>query len=264
MSPRIAVVTGASGGIGKGVAALLAGEGYIVYDVSRSGTDESGIRHITCDVCDTAEVDAAVRRIADEAGSIDLLINNAGMGVSGAAEFTAFADAKYLFDVNFFGAAAVVRSAVPFMRAGGGGRIINISSVAADIPIPFQSYYSASKAALSSFSLSMCSELKPFGIDVTAILPGDTATGFTASRRKDHDGDDVYNGRISRSVGVMERDEQNGASAAYVSKKIVHIAHKKTIRPIYAVGLKYKMFLLLVKLLPRAISNRIVYMLYAR
>jgi len=264
MSPRIAVVTGASGGIGKSVAELLAGSGYIVYDLSRSGTDADGIRHITCDVNDAVAVDMAMRRIADEFGRIDLLINNAGMGISGAAEFTELSHAKYLFDVNFFGCVAAVQSAAAIMRVSGGGRIVNISSVAADVPIPFQSFYSASKAALSSFSLALRSELRPFNIDVVAILPGDISTGFTASRKKCHDGDDIYSGRISRSVAVMERDEQNGIPVDYAAKKIARIALKKTTRPTYVIGFKYKLFVLAIKLLPRVFSNWIVRMIYAR
>ena len=264
MNSPVAVVTGASGGIGKGVASLLSGYGYTVYDLSRSGKDGDGIRHITCDMSSAPDVSEAMSRIAEEAGHIDLLINNAGMGVSGAAEFTAFDNAKYIFDVNFFGPVAAAQSVIPVMRAAGGGRIINISSVAAHVPIPFQSYYSASKSALYSFSLALRSELIPFGIDVTCILPGDIATGFTASRRKDHDGDDLYSGRIGRSVAVMERDEQSGISAGYAAKKIALIALKKNTKPAYVVGLKYKFFVILVKLLPRSVSNRIVGLLYAR
>ena len=149
----------------------------------------------------------------DREGHIDVVINNAGFGISGAIEYTDTEEAKKQFDVNFFGMVRVNRAVLPIMHRQGYGRIINMSSVAAPIAIPFQAYYSASKAAVRTYSMELYSEVKPYGIEVCTIMPGDVATGFTAARRKSPAGDDAYGGRISRSVAVMEHDEQTGITA---------------------------------------------------
>ena len=167
--------------------------------------------HLQADVTDETQVNAAVAEILRREGRIDILINNAGFGISGAVEFTPPQEARRQFDVNFFGMVNMNRAVLPVMRQQGGGRIVNMSSVAAPIAIPFQAYYSASKAAVRTYSLALASEVRPFGIEVCVIMPGDISTGFTAARRKSCGGDDVYNGRIARSVAVMEHDERTGS-----------------------------------------------------
>ena len=144
---------------------------------------------------------------------IDVLINNAGFGISGAVEFTTTEDAQHQLDVNFFGMVRMNRQVLPVMRRQCYGRIVNLSSVAGAIPIPFQTYYSASKAAINSYTMALANEVKPFGIQVCCVQPGDIRTGFTAAREKNPEGDDIYGGRIARSVAGMERDEQNGMDA---------------------------------------------------
>ena len=135
-------------------------------------------------------------------------------------------EARRQFDVNFFGMVNMNRAVLPIMRQQGGGRIVNMSSVAAPIAIPFQAYYSASKAAVRTYSLALASEVRPFGIEVCVIMPGDIATGFTAARRKSCDGDVVYHGRIARSVAVMEHDEQTGMSAEYAGQFVARRADR--------------------------------------
>lgn len=140
-----------------------------------------------------------------EQGRIDILINNAGFGISGAVEFTQTEEAMRLFDVNFFGMVRMTEKVIPYMRENGGGRIVNISSVAAVVPIPFQTYYSASKAAISSYSMALANEVGRFGIRVSAIMPGDISTGFTDARKKITEGDDVYRGSVSVPSGRWRR-----------------------------------------------------------
>lgn len=259
----MAVVTGGSSGIGKAVCLQLLKKGYAVYEFSRKGDDAAGeVRHINCDVTDPVAVENAVKRVVANSGRIDLLVNNAGFGISGAVEFTDLEEAKRLFDVNFFGAVSVIKAVVPHMRGAGGGRIINIGSVAGGLAIPYQAFYSCGKAAINSLTLALRNELKQFGISVCALLPGDVHTGFTANRQKSAEGDDVYGGKISRAVAVMERDELNGMKPETLGKKTARLAGKRRVKPFYSCGFKYKVFLFLAKILPRGFSNYIVGKIY--
>lgn len=264
MKHNIAVVTGGSSGIGLYTAQALRDAGCVVYALSRRAFSCDGIHHICADVTDEAAVRAALQQIMNEDGKIDIVVNCAGFGISGAVEFTALSEAKSQFDVNFFGMVNVNKAAISHMRSHGGGRLVNISSVAAVAHIPFQTYYSASKAAIESYTCALSNEVRPFGITVTCVQPGDIRTGFTAARRKSVQGDDVYEGRISRSVAGMEKDEQNGMSPETAGNYIAKIALKRSVKPIYTLGLGYKCLSILCKLLPCRFRNWIVGLLYAR
>ncbi len=264
MNRIIAVVTGASSGIGKQTALALRDAGCIVYDLSRRNIPEDGIIHIKTDVTNENEVISSVNKISEECGKIDIVINCAGYGISGAVEFTETKDAKSQFDVNFFGMVNINKAVIPVMRKNNSGRIINISSVAAVAHIPFQTFYSATKAATESYTCALNNEVKPFGISVTAVAPGDICTEFTNARKKSYAGDDVYNSRISRSVEGMEKDEQKGMSPESAGKYIAKIALKKNVKPLYTIGFGYKFLSVLCKIFPCRIRNGIVGMLYAK
>ena len=148
----VVLLTGGSSGIGQCTARYLAEAGCRVYELSRRDSSQPGIIHLTCDVTREEQVQAAVKTVAEREGRIDIVVNNAGFGISGAVEFTQTADAQRLLDVNFFGMVRVNRAVLPYMREAGRGRIVNLSSVAAVAPIPFQTYYSASKAAVNAYS----------------------------------------------------------------------------------------------------------------
>ena len=261
---KTAIVTGGSSGIGLATAIALHEEhGYDVYILSRREFNREGLRHIRADVSQEQDVIRAVETAAAEAGRIDLVVNCAGMGISGALEFTDLEAAKRLFDINFFGTVNVNKAAIPYLRASE-GRIINISSVAGVVPIPFQSFYSASKAAINSYSLALANELKPFGIAVCAVMPGDTATGFTAARVKSDQGDELYQGRISRSVEKMEKDEQSGTASSLSGKTIAKLALRRKLPPVYTIGFGYKLVNVLIRILPTGWSQKLIYGLYAR
>ena len=264
MEKKVAIVTGASSGIGRNTAKALSAEGCIVYDLSRRNIPNENINFIKTDVTDEENVKASVKLIIEKEGAIDIVVNCAGFGISGAIEFTSTDTAKAQFEVNFFGLVNVNKAVIPYMRKRGSGRIVNISSVAAVAHIPFQAYYSASKAAIESYSCALDNELKPFGISVTAIAPGDICTEFTSARKKCFEGDDVYGGRISRSVAGMESDEQKGMNPQYAGKYIAKIAMKNKVKPIYAIGFTYKCVCVLCKIVPCGIRNKIIGMLYAK
>lgn len=264
METKIAVITGGSSGIGYCTANALREKGCKVYEISRRESNADGIVHMSADVTDEKALQNVINEILHREGRIDILINNAGFGISGAVEFTELEDAKRLFDVNFFGTVNASKAVIPHMRSAGGGRIVNISSVAAPVPIPFQTYYSASKAAISSYSQALSNEIKPFGISVCAILPGDIKTGFTDARKKNPIGDDIYGGRISRSVETMEHDERNGMSPEKAGKYIAKIALRKRVKPLYAIGFAYKAASVIASILPCRLRNFVIGLLYAR
>ena len=197
-------------------------------------------------------------------GRIDILINNAGYGISGAIEFTPTEEAKKQFDVNFFGMVNVNRAVLPIMRRQHSGRILNLSSVAGQIAIPFQAYYSASKAAVLIYTMALANEVRCFGIHVTAIMPGDIHTGFTAARRKNVEGDDVYEGRITRSVAVMEHDELTGIEPEDAGGFIAKKAFTAFPAPAYTLGSTYALLLTLTRFLSRRVVNYVVGKLYIR
>ena len=261
---RVIVITGGTSGIGLETAKALAEEGCTVYELSRreSGADPR-VHHLRADVTDEAQCQAAVDEIVRREGRIDVLVNNAGFGISGAIEFTDTAEAQRQFDVNFFGMVRMNKAVIPVMRRQGGGRILSMSSVAAPIAIPFQAYYSASKAAVRTYTMALYSEVKPYGIEVCAIMPGDIATGFTAARRKNPDGDEAYGGRISRSVAVMEHDEQTGITAETAGKYVAEKAIQPRVPVLCTLGGKYKLFVFLTRLLPTKALVELVGKIYA-
>lgn len=260
---NIAVVTGGTSGIGRETALYLAENGCTVYELSRREEGVPGLRHIRADVTDEASVQSAVAQILEEAGHIDILVNNAGFGISGAVEFTDTADAQRQLDVNFFGMVRMNRAVIAAMRQQGSGRIVNLSSVAAPVPIPFQAFYSASKAAINSYTMALANEQRPFGITVCAVMPGDIKTGFTAARRKVAQGDEVYGGRIGRSVQRMEHDEQNGMDPAKAGAFVAKVALKGGHKPLYTIGFSYQAAVLLTKILPARPLNWLIGKIYA-
>ncbi len=262
MSEKIALVTGGRSGIGHAAAKALKKRGVTVYVFGRTPFTEEGLRFIQCDVTDEERVREAVGEIVSEAGRIDILVNNAGSGISGAIEFTELSDAKKQFDVNFFGTVNVTKAVLPHMRAQGGGRIVNLSSMAAPAAIPFQAFYSASKAAVNTYTEALRNEVRPYGITACAVMPGDIRTGFTAAREKSAAGDDEYGGRIQRSVEKMEKDEQGGVSPDRAGKLIAKLALRRSVKPLYAIDLVSKAEALLFKLMPGRLCNYIVGKMY--
>lgn len=257
---RVVVITGVSSGIGLELAKKFIGYGDKVFGLSRHEFALEGLNHIVCDVSFSDECKNAIEKVYEQEGRIDLLINNAGMGIAGSVENTTEADARKIFDVNFFGTFYMCKHALPYLRLSK-GRIINISSVASKLSIPYQAFYSASKASIDAISAGIRAEAKSFGVKVTTILPGDTKTGFTAARVKHDDG--VYDERFKKSIERMEKDEQNGMTSEYVAKVIFKTANKKR-PPIYkTVGVQYKIFVALAKVLPSRFVEWIVGKLYS-
>ena len=258
---RIVVITGASRGIGAACADSFLRNGDTVYALCRSKPDDPRIHHIPTDLTDAAQAASAIDSIITDAGRIDVLLLNAGMGISGSVEHTELSDAKLQFDVCYFGALRVLTPALPALR-NSKGMILFTSSVAAVTPIPFQAHYSACKAAINALSLALRNELRGTGIRVSAILPGDVKTGFTAARKKNEAGSELYPAML-RSVAKMEQDEQSGMSPQRIAERFLSVSMKKNPKPFYSVGLAYSAVCVLVKLLPARLAAWILGLMYA-
>ena len=181
---KVALVTGASSGIGQATAELLAKAGYTVYGTSRRGGNAGGAAFtmLSLDVTSDESVEAAVQELIRREGRIDLLVNNAGFGVAPAgAEESSIEQTKAIFDTNFFGIVRMTRAVLPHMRARGAGRILNIGSVLGFLPMPYGALYSATKHAIEGYSESLDHELRTLGIRVSVIEPAYTKTPFDAN-----------------------------------------------------------------------------------
>jgi NAD(P)-dependent dehydrogenase (short-subunit alcohol dehydrogenase family) len=181
VSPKpIALVTGASTGIGRASAEALARAGFTVFGTSRRPVKDGPrqVSMLTCDVTDDASVNSLVSTVLSQTGRIDVLVNNAGIGLLGGAEESSISQVQALFDVNLFGVMRVTNAVLPSMRQRGQGRIINISSVLGLIPAPYSAHYAATKHALEGYSESLDHETRAFNIRVALIEPAFTRSVF--------------------------------------------------------------------------------------
>ena len=234
-----------------------------MYNLSRTPSEVEGVTSLSCDVTNEENVVSCLREVAEKEGKIDLVLANAGFGISGAVEFTDADDAHRQFDVNFFGAFNLVKNSLPYLRETK-GRVLAVSSAAAVFSIPFQSFYSASKAAVASLMCATANEVKQFGVQAGYVQLGDVKTTFTASRKKDHRGDDVYGGVISRSVEKMEHDEQSGMSPETIAKAVYKVMTKRKMPLKTTVGASYKFLVFLAKILPLPFQNYVIAKLYMK
>lgn len=255
----VAIVTGASSGIGYQVCLQLLERGYTVYGISRRGTvpgagsdssagaDASRCFGISADVTDENALREAVAGVVAKEGRVDLLVANAGMGISGPIEFTDAEAAHKIMNVNFFGAFYAAKAVLPYMREQRDGCIVFTSSVAAPIAIPYQAFYSSTKSAINSMALALRNEVRDYNIRISAVMPGDSSTGFTDAREKQQN--DAYP-HCESAVAAMERDERGGIPPAKVASVIVKAATKKNPAPLYVAGFKYRLLLALYNILP--------------
>ena len=258
---RIVVITGASNGIGKAAAAAFSRFGDRVYNLSRHDPHDENSTFFACDVTDDAQCDAAIDAVIRDAGRIDVLVLNAGFGISGPIETTETAAMQRQFDVCLFGAIRVLKPALPALRKSH-GTILFTSSVAAVTPIPYQAFYSAAKAAINSVVMALRNELKGTGIRVAAVLPGDVKTDFTAKREKNAVNAALYPNEV-RSVARMEHDEQHGMSPDRIAKRFVKLSRQRNPKPFCSVGIAYSAVCVLIKFLPARFANWVLGKMYA-
>ena len=262
----VVLLTGGTSGIGLAAAEKFASRGWKVYELSRrEASSAAGGVHLRADLADRGSLEAAVAEVLRREGRIDALVNNAGMGIFGAAETTAESAMRRQFEVNFFGTVNLTQLVLPIMRGQGGGRIVNIASCAAFFPLPFQSFYSAAKAALVAWSRALSGEVAPFKIGVTVICPGDIKTGFTAARvsgrMKGGSGAALYDKAERHALDKAAESEQRGLDPEIVAEEIVRFAERKG--PLVAIpGWQYALLDRLARLLPRTLVSRLIAKLY--
>lgn len=257
---KVVVVTGTSSGIGNSTAQMLQQQGCIVCGLTRNAQREF---ELACDVSDRNRVQMCVEEIVARYGHIDCVVNNVGIGISGAIEYESEENIKKMLDVNLAGTINVIQCTLPYVKKTQ-GRYINIGSVAGELTIAFQTMYSVAKAGILALSEGLAMELKPFGVKVCCLQFGDIKTPFTAHRNKSFEGDDTqYNGRIARSVSRMERDETNGYSVEFASGQVVKLLKKIKLPVKYTAGAKYKFLLWLSRVLPYSLVQKILYSMYA-
>ena len=246
MTSPVALVTGASSGIGESTVHALLAHGFTVHAVARrvdrmAGLAELGAHVHSMDVTDDASMVAGIERIVADHGRLDVLVNNAGYGSFGAVEDVPIDEARRQFEVNLFGLARLVQLSTPHMREQGSGRIVNISSVGAKFYEPFGAWYHATKFAVEGFSDSLRMELRPFGIQVVLVEPGPIRTEWNEIARDsllERSGEGAYGSYARRAFEVMRRfDEPSRASTPEeVADKIVKAATVSRPAARYPVG----------------------------
>jgi NAD(P)-dependent dehydrogenase (short-subunit alcohol dehydrogenase family) len=234
----VALVTGAAGGIGKATAQALAQAGYQVFGTSRSAAAAApaGINLLVCDVTNDESVKRAVKDVVARAGRIDLLVNNAGLGLIGGAEESSVAQAQHLFDVNVFGILRMTNEVLPIMRKQGEGRIINISSVLGFLPGPFTALYASTKHAVEGYSESLDYELRTFGIRVSLIEPAFTRTAIEEHGEQPDRISSVYDKARSAMNSTWRGAIAAGDPAEVVAAAVVHAATDRSPRIRYTPG----------------------------
>ncbi|WP_406634159.1 oxidoreductase [Amycolatopsis sp. WGS_07] len=256
--PKVCLITGASAGIGRATALNLLQAGHIVYGAARRLSKMDNLRAagghaLAMDARNEADLDSAVRTVLDEQGRIDVLVNNAGTVLHGAAEDVPLDAARDQFEVNVFAPARLVQLVLPAMRAQGSGRIVNVSSIGGEISLPLGSWYYASKHALEAYSDTLRMEVRPFGIEVVIIQPGIIKTEFedqTASQLRQYSGQGAYREMAEKMASHSETGLADGADPSVVAEAIRQAVEADPPETRYAVGLHAEQLLELNRTLP--------------
>lgn len=260
---KTVIITGASGGIGLTTAHYFAERGYKVYGIARREFSDDKFTCFKGDVCDGERMAEIIDEIYHTQGHIDVLVNNAGFGIAGAIEDASDKRIEDIIATDLTAVCKICKYIIPYMKRSGGGRIINISSVGGIMPLPYQAMYSAVKSAVDIFSRALDTEVRPFNIRVTAVLPGDTKTGFTSARVIENSDANGNMTASKRSVGKMEKDEQNGKDPVTVSKDVFKAAESKNPPLRITVGALSKAEVFLTRLFPLRAINAIIRKLYS-
>jgi NAD(P)-dependent dehydrogenase (short-subunit alcohol dehydrogenase family) len=257
-SRPVAIVTGASGGIGEATARALHAAGYRVFGTSRRspGTRSPGIEYLVCDVTSDESVRAAVGEVLSKAGRIDLLVNNAGVGLVAAAEESSLAQAKSLFDVNLFGVIRITNAVLPTMRRQRAGRIVNISSVMGLIPAPFMALYAASKHALEGYSESLDHEIRSSGVRVVLVEPAYTRTSFEGNVYQADQQLEVYQSARANAEGVLRDEMKTADTPELVASAVVKASTDANPHRRYTAGRTARQVSLLRRFVPASAFDR--------
>jgi short-subunit dehydrogenase len=254
----VAIVTGASGGIGEATARALQAAGYRVFTTHRRlpTTRTPGIESLTCDVTSDESVKVAVGQVLTKTGRIDLLVNNAGVGLFGGAEESSVEQARSLFDVNLFGVMRMTNAVLPTMRRQRSGRIVNISSIMGLIPAPFWAVYAASKHALEGYSESLDHEIRGSGVRVVLIEPAYTRSSFEDNAYRGDRQLDVYQSARSNAEAAFRDAMKTADDPELVASAVVKAAAESKPRRRYAAGRTARQVRLLRRFVPESAFDK--------
>lgn len=256
---RVVWVIGASSGIGLAVARKLADEGNVVYCGARTACPDERVTSVLLDVTKPKTIADGLEKILGEVGKIDQLVYSAGCSMAAPVECAEEEDYRYLYEVNFFGALAAIRAVLPHMRSQGYGRIVLIGSMGGVLPIAYDGFYSSSKAALMMLGKELDMESKPYGVRVSTVLPGGTATRFTFKRKVyPAHAVGVYCADMDKSVGSLAGIEQGGMTADSVADAVLQALSAENPPPVLAAGLVNKTYYLSQKIFPERLTQYLV------
>ncbi len=259
---KVVLVTGASSGIGKSIATYLNDKGYKVYGTSRKPKNLASFSFhlIALDVLKVDTIHKAVDLIIEKEGKLDVLINNAGMGITGPVEDTPTDEMRAVFNTNFFGAIDVMKAILPQMRKQKSGIVINVTSIAGYMGLPFRGVYSASKGALELITESVSIEVKNLGINVVNIAPGDFATNIAAGRYHTPVLENsAYKEKYQENLDLMDAHVDNGMPPLEMAKAVYKIINTKKPKLHYKVGdFMQKFSIVLKRILPDRVYEKLL------
>jgi short-subunit dehydrogenase len=263
MDKKVVLITGGSSGLGKAIGTYLTSKNFKVYGTARNPKnyqDFDAFELLPLDVKIPETITKAVADVISKEGSLDVLINNAGVGITGPIEETPHEEILNVFDINFHGPVHVMKAVLPQMRAQGGGKIINITSIAGYMGLPFRGYYSASKGALGLITEALRMEVKDFDITITNLAPGDFATNIAAGRYHSPVTDgSPYQEVYQKSLNLMNEHVDAGGNPIQVAEKVYGIIQKTSPKVHYPVGeFMQRVSLSLKKILPDKLYEKLL------
>ncbi len=259
---KVAIVTGASSGIGLAIATYLAKKDFVVYGISRSAPANDNFNVVKLDVTDDGSVKKEIEKIIAECGRIDILINNVGVGSAGPVEKTPMIDIRKSFELNFFAMVGLSQMVIPQMRAQKFGRIISISTLGSTIGLPYRAFYSASKGAVDMITEALRLELENFGIQACTIHPGEVKTQIANRRIVSMDfNDKIYGSVFKKVLDSLDDAVDNGIDPQYFGPLVDKIINSKKVKRNYYVGsFKEKLGMQLKKFMPYFIYEKLLRM----
>ncbi len=259
---KVVLITGASSGIGKSIGEFLTEKGFKVYGTSRNPENYSDCKFelLSLDVRKPETIKLVIEQIIQKSNRLDVVINNAGVGITGPLEEIPMAEIKNNFETNFFGPIEVMKAVLPQMRSQKSGLIINITSIAGYMGLPFRGIYSASKGALELISESLSMEVKPFGINICNVAPGDFATNIASGRFHSPiiSGSD-YEQKYSQNLKTMDNHVISGGNPFEMAEAIYKIIQSPNPKIHYKVGAFMQKFSIVLKrILPDKVYEKIL------
>jgi NAD(P)-dependent dehydrogenase (short-subunit alcohol dehydrogenase family) len=261
--PKVVLITGGSSGIGKAIGEYLHGRDYVVYGTSRNPSkyaDTLPFSLLSLDVTRLETIEAAISEIIQKEGKIDVLVNNAGVGITGPVEETPSEEIRNAFEINFYGPLHVIRAVLPHMRKQGSGHIVNITSIAGYTGLPYRGIYSATKGALGLITEAYRMETKQFGIQMTSVAPGDFATNIAEGR---YHAPILENSPYKKAYGdtlkMMDAHVDAGSDPSQMAKVVHGIIETPQPKIHYKVGARLQKFSIVLKrILPDKMYERML------